>query len=206
MDGKSVARELLREVRRTNGLSQRALADQAGVPQSTIAEIESGVRAPSLTLLTGIVESAGLGVEVRLAPLERSSAIATAIAIAERLSGAKYQERPESVRQDGALRAALDLKDALRKSTQETFARLVHGPPRLTGDRRWDAFLAAVVEDEAARKDVAPPRWTNDPERFQRPFWYLSDNPELHTWELTTAPGAFVRHGVLVAEDEMESV
>ncbi len=50
------------------------------------------------------------------------------------------------------------------------------------------------------------PRWTNDRRRFAKPFWYLSENPALHQWELATAPAAFVRHGVLAAADELESV
>lgn len=36
------AAALLREARRSAGLSQRALAEKAGVPQSTVARIESG--------------------------------------------------------------------------------------------------------------------------------------------------------------------
>jgi transcriptional regulator with XRE-family HTH domain len=206
MDGKAVTSQLLREARRTKGLSQRSLAQRAGVPQSTIAEIEAGRREPTLTLLSKIIESGGLSVDIQLAPLRRNSGISTARTIAERISGPKHQSLPEPVRQDGALRAVLNLRDALRKASKETFGHLVGSPPSLTGDTRWDAFLAAVVEDEAARKDIPPPRWTNDPQRFQKPFWYLSDNPELHTWEFTTAPGAFVRHGVLAAEDELASV
>ena len=66
--------------------------------------------------------------------------------------------------------------------------------------------LKRLVEDECARKDVLPPRWTEDRRRFVKPFWYLSENPALHQWELETAPAAFVRHGVLAAADELESV
>jgi hypothetical protein len=100
----------------------------------------------------------------------------------------------------------IDLKDTLRQSDVDQFFRLVESPPSLIGDSRWDAFIAAVVEDEAATKDVSPPRWTNETNRFNKPFWYLSENRELHSWELTTAPGAFVRHGVFAAKDELESV
>ncbi|MHB1711513.1 MAG: hypothetical protein ACYCV7_08930 [Acidimicrobiales bacterium] len=120
--------------------------------------------------------------------------------------GVKHDNLTTRVREDGALRSVLDLKDALRGSDPEAFTRLAEVPPSLVGDTRWDAFLAAVVEDEAGRKGIAPPRWTGDPRRFQKPFWYLSDNRELHTWELTTAPGAFVRHGVLAAQEELDSV
>ena len=110
------------------------------------------------------------------------------------------------IREDGALRAVIDLKDALRRSSREGFDALAGQAPGLVGDTRWDAFLAAVVEDEAARKAISPPRWTNDQKRFNRPFWYLSKNPRLHTWEIANSPGALIRHGVFAAEDELESV
>jgi transcriptional regulator with XRE-family HTH domain len=206
MDGNWLAGNLVRDLRRTKNLSQRALAQLAEVPQPTISEIESGRREPSLTLLSKLAEATGQTLEIGLVPLDRDSAVATARRIAERLSPGPDGAPPDSVRVDGALRAVLNLRDALRGVDEEEIGRLVRTPPVLTGFTPWDAFLAAVVEDESARKDVAPPRWTNDRRRFAKPFWYLSKNPALHQWELDTAPAAFVRHGILAAAAELESV
>ena len=50
-----VAGELLRRTRAERRLSQRELARLAGVTQSTISDIESGKRQPSLPLLGRIV-------------------------------------------------------------------------------------------------------------------------------------------------------
>jgi hypothetical protein len=99
----------------------------------------------------------------------------------------------------------IDCKDALLTATGEEFAGLVETPPGMTGETRWDALIAAVVEDESATRDVPPPNWTNEKRRFVRPLWYLSDNKALHEWELATAPEALVRHGVIAARDELES-
>ena len=99
----------------------------------------------------------------------------------------------------------IDFKNALTGAASEDFGGLVETPPGSTGDTRWDAFIAAVVEDESATRDVPPPLWTNERSRFARPLWYLSDNEALHAWEQATAPGAFVRHGVLAAREELES-
>ncbi|MHB1712208.1 MAG: helix-turn-helix transcriptional regulator [Acidimicrobiales bacterium] len=52
MDGRYVCSEWLRRLRHDRGLTQRALADHAGVPQSSIAEKESCRREPSLGLLS----------------------------------------------------------------------------------------------------------------------------------------------------------
>lgn len=206
MDGKAEASALLRRLRRDSGMTQRDLAAKAGVPQSTIAEVETGRREPSLTLLSKIAESAGQSIAIELTPLGRHSAVATANTIRDRLHGVAGEGLSDDIREDGALRAVIDLRDALRRSSREGFHALTGQAPGLIGDTRWDAFLAAIVEDEAARKAISPPRWTNDRNRFHRPFWYLSKNPRFHTWEIANSPGALIRHGVFAAEDELESV
>lgn len=206
MDGRAEASEILRQLRRDSGLTQRELAAKAGVPQSTIAEVEAGRREPSLTLLSRITESAGWSIAVRLEPLPPHSAVATANRVKDRLYGEEGEGLSPDTREDGALRAVIDLKDALRRSAHGEFDALTSQAPGLVGDTRWDAFLAAIVEDEAARKAISPPRWTNDRNRFNRPFWYLSKNPRFHTWEIANSPGSLIRHGIFAAEDELESV
>lgn len=187
-------------------MTQRDLAAKAGVPQSTIAEVEAGRREPSLTLLSKIAESAGQSIAIELTPLRRDSAVATANTMRDRLHGVAGEGLSVEIREDGALRAVIDLRDALQRSSSEGFEALTGQAPSLIGDTRWDAFLAAIVEEEAARKAISPPRWTNDPNRFHRPFWYLSKNPRFHTWEIANSPGALIRHGVFAAEEELESV
>jgi transcriptional regulator with XRE-family HTH domain len=51
--------EQLRKVRRRAGLSQRALAAATGVPQSTVARIETGANTPSIELLTRLLATCG---------------------------------------------------------------------------------------------------------------------------------------------------
>jgi DNA-binding XRE family transcriptional regulator len=206
MDGKAEASAILRQLRRESALTQRELAAKAGVPQSTIAEVEVGRREPSLTLLSKIAEAAGQSISIELTPLHRHSAVATANTIRDRLYGEAGEGLSADVREDGALRAVIDMRDALRRSRPEGFEALSSQAPSLIGDTRWDALVAAIAEDEAARKRMSPPRWTNDVNRFHRPFWYLSKNPRFHTWEIANSPGALIRHGIFAAQEELESV
>jgi len=196
----------VRDIRRRGGLSQRALAGRAGVPQPTIAEIEARRREPSMTLLSRLAEATGYELKVDLQPLPARSAVATANRIRDLLVRAEGEHWSQAQREDAALRAVIDFKDALATARANEFTDLVSTPPGLTGDTRWDAFIAAVVEDEAATRAVSTPRWTDEKARFTRPLWYLSDNKGLHGWELATAPGAFVRHGILAAKHELRSV
>lgn len=203
----TLAAEALREVRRRRGLSQRALARLTGVPQSTISEIEAGLRQPTLPLLGRILDRTGRAVELRLVAEDAFSAPSVTRRVSRALSGIAPEAADDSqaAREDAALRAVLDLRDAILRSEPARALTLVTDPPGLCGDRRFDALIAAVVEDACARIGVRPPSWTEEAERFVRPFWYLSEVAGLHWWELTNAPGALVRHGVLAAEDELRS-
>ena len=59
---------ILREARRRAQLTQQALAEAAGKPQSTIAKIERGRRDPSLTTLQELVRAAGFDLRLELVP------------------------------------------------------------------------------------------------------------------------------------------
>jgi transcriptional regulator with XRE-family HTH domain len=206
MDGKAVTTEILGDLRRRLHLSQRALAKQSGVPQPTLSEIEAGRREPSISLLSRVTESVGYAVDIRLVVLDRFSAVATARAIRRALADVEADGERSEPDRDAALRSLLDFRDALRRSaSNDQFQDLTRSPPELTGDHKWDAIIAAVVEDEAARRRTSSPRWTNDPRRFVKPFWHLTDIPEFRNWELRTAPAAFVRHGVLANATELGS-
>ena len=84
-----IAARLLKHARLSAGLSQRALAASAGVPQSTVARIELGQLAPRTDTLDRLLRAAGrnlasepalgLGVDrtqirelLRLTPVERA--------------------------------------------------------------------------------------------------------------------------------------
>lgn len=91
------AERLLKHARRRAGLSQRALACAAGIPQSTVARIELGTLSPRANTLERLLRSAGqslttepvLGVGVdrsqirellRLTPTERARLAAADVA------------------------------------------------------------------------------------------------------------------------------
>ena len=207
MTWERLAGTIIRELRARHDLSQRALAQLTGIPQPTISEIEAGKRQPTLPLLGRLVEGAGGGVEILVVPSAGpTSARATAAEIRRRLEAVPPDSpAPRSEREDGALRAALDLRDQLAELGAEQVARATAARPDSTGNERWDAFLAAVVEEAAAAHDIAPPRWVEEPRWFVRPYWYASDSPRFHAWELANTPGAFWRHGILVAEQELAS-
>jgi transcriptional regulator with XRE-family HTH domain len=202
MDGKWRIAELLRQVRQRRGLTQRELAQLAHVPQPSIAAIESTTREPSLTLLSSIAEAVGLTIHIELVPLPRFGAVNTARQVRRVVNESHENARSE----DSALRILLSFRNFIQHANYETLPELIYDPPILTRSKHWDAFLAAVVEEECARRNFSTPGWVNDKGRFLKPFWYLSPNKQLHEWEFATAPAAFVRHGIFAAADELASV
>ncbi len=64
----SVAGGLLRLARMDAGISQRELAQRAGVPQSMIAAYERGRREPTLPTLLRLLEAAGFELRLHLVP------------------------------------------------------------------------------------------------------------------------------------------
>ena len=205
MDGKLKWAEVLRSARGDRNLSQRELARLAGVPQPTVAEIESGRREPSLSLVSRIVESVGFELHIELRPASRYSAVSVALRISHVIEGESASQTLDQL-DDEVLRILLSFRDAMAKAELPEFQAYVSDPPILVGAAHWDAFLAAAVEDQCASRRLPPPKWVALPQRFVKPFWYLSSNSLLHDWELETAPAAFVRHGVLAAQDELTSV
>lgn len=55
---------MLRYARRRSGLTQRELAQKSGIPQATIARIESGAADPRVETLDRLLEQTGMGLEV----------------------------------------------------------------------------------------------------------------------------------------------
>ncbi len=56
----------VRELRESNGLSQRQLAERMQTTQSVIARLESGGTKPSLTTLERVAAALGTSVDIRL--------------------------------------------------------------------------------------------------------------------------------------------
>lgn len=70
---RNTAADLVRTARAKRRLSQRALGDRAGVPQSTVAAVESGTRQPSVRMLERLLEAAGFRLEASLTNAVRPS-------------------------------------------------------------------------------------------------------------------------------------
>lgn len=194
---------LLKEARRQRGMTQRELARQAGVPQPTISAIESGHRDPGVALFERIIRRGRLPLEIRLVDESPFSAVFHARELVRRLGDSS---RSVDEREEGAFRAVIDLHNDLRAATDRDLYSLVADRPPLSGARRWDAFVAGVVEQACQERGRGSPSWVEEPERFIDPPWHLSTDAYFQALEEKTAPPALRRHGVLIAVVELATL
>ena len=103
---------------------------------------------------------------------------------------------------DLAVRELLDELALLARDDQRERA-LAKEPP-LTGDRRHDAYLAALGEHFALSFGLERPAWTVAPERFLERFWFKSDVPGFRATAIAQSPAAFRRRGIFIAAGALE--
>ncbi|MCS6919941.1 MAG: hypothetical protein NZM28_09230, partial [Fimbriimonadales bacterium] len=62
--------------------------------------------------------------------------------------------------------------DDFYAAAPETRAQLIAERPELTGDPRFDAYLAALAEHFAFHYQLPTPAWVGEPERFLEQWWF----------------------------------
>ncbi|MBO1756863.1 helix-turn-helix transcriptional regulator [Allobranchiibius sp. CTAmp26] len=88
---------MVKAARARTGLTQRDVAAAAGVPASTIAQIESGRRQPSFPLLFRIlVEGTGLEPRTRLEPFDDHDTVLDALVVTDPAGTATAREAQQS--------------------------------------------------------------------------------------------------------------
>jgi hypothetical protein len=97
-----------------------------------------------------------------------------------------------------------DYTSVLRHEGAEAAASMWARPPRLCGDRRVDAALAALGEYVARRDGWPPPQWTRDPRREAEPWWFVTALRGLHARALAESPLSFRKRGVFITRGALD--
>ena len=147
-----------------------------------------------------LASAAGQRLEIRVQPdlgrslRGRSSAAAAALDIARAIDAGE---------DDTAFRRCLELLDALKAAVPvEGVQLLTSEAPVLTGDQRYDALIAAIVEDCCVNREVATPSWVYEAERSVQQ-WYVAGMKSLRADADRETPPVFRRHGVMTLADEL---
>lgn len=125
------------------------------------------------------------------------------------------------------MRSAKDLADGLKSDIESGFgkgdmlrlvrqfvmnaersadvASMISDPPSTTGDKRWDAMVAAVAEYVAVLLHVDVPDWVMESEPLDE-WWFVTDYPALHALAFVETPPALARHGVFMRRASLVNV
>lgn len=192
----SSASTLLRQARSAAGVTTRALARAAGSTQPRVTEIERGASDPRVGTLEGLLRATGHQLAVLPTQAPTASTVAQAIRsdLADRGPGA--EER--------TFRALLVLSDGLSTATDPIKVALAVTPPAPTGDLRFDAAIAGIVEHHLERNGLPLPEWVREPARSLTDTW--TPDPYADADVASDTPTALRRHGVLLAAAELASV
>ncbi len=186
---------LIRNARRSAGITQLELAARAGTAQPAIAAYESGAKTPNLATLERLLGACEHDVELLARPRLRRGAASLA-----ELAPTIEQDIEHGHEQD-ALRLLFGFADDFRGSPRPGRIALIEDEPPGTGDRRFDAALAGVAELFASEGAISAPAWVNGPGRFVEPWWFVASRPAFHAYTLAHTPAVFARHGVFIARE-----
>jgi hypothetical protein len=82
---------------------------------------------------------------------------------------------------------------------------LVENEPDTTGDERWDALIAGVVEDVAFRHRIPAPRWALNAPPLDT-WWFVTDFERSHPTVFVETPATISRHGVFIRRASLVNV
>jgi hypothetical protein len=108
-------------------------------------------------------------------------------------------DRLKSVPTDrGRRRLILEFVEEYRWEPIAQRLSLLEQRPALTGDSRYDAFLAALAEHLAYHDEFDAPDWVQDRDRFLEEWWFPIDLPAVRADALVHSPAAFRIHGIFL--------
>ena len=78
--------------------------------------------------------------------------------------------------------------------------------PASTGDKRFDAFLAALCEHLAYHYNLKTPDWVFKQERFLKKWWFPTNYEFMMAMCLVQSPASFKRRGIFIDNSFFERV
>jgi transcriptional regulator with XRE-family HTH domain len=182
---------LIRRARHAAGLTQGQLAALAGTSQSAIAAYESGAREPTLPVMDRMIRASGHVLSVTIEPDPRVFRLAD---LADQIRATDDEQR--------RMRLVFEFLRGAQEDGRPV-QLLGAAEPGPTGDRRFDALLAAIAEDLCVHADIPPPSWVNDPDRYLDGFWWVSNLPSARARAVVHTPASYRRRGVMLDRHDL---
>jgi len=191
----SIAADLISSARRYRGESGRSLARSANASQAGLVELESGQKDATTARLDRLLRP--LGYQLTTLPTRLGTAVSAASDVRGFLS-----RNNESA----ALRVAWQLASDLAAAAPALRVALCITPPATTGDERFDALIAGIVDHLLARDTLPQPSWLSESWRTLDTFWDVEPVPALRARARELTPLGLVSHGVYLDAAELVNI
>jgi transcriptional regulator with XRE-family HTH domain len=152
--------QLIRGARRESNLTQQALADRSGATQPSIADIERSAHDTRVENLERLLAAAGHRI-IALPTLART--------VAEWGDYIRAELCTERHSEEIAFRSLVGLSDDLASAPETIRTALCVTSPVNTGDVRFDAAIAAVVDHHLSSANLPVPEWVRLPTTRKSP-------------------------------------
>lgn len=183
-----IAAALVKDARQRAGLSARALARRAQVPQTTVTRVESGEVDPTVGMLRRLLDAAGQ--DLRLASRRRPRRHAPVLAdLASAWIGPSSDGHPDWTR----LRSFLDF---LARHPEATGPAIVRRPPR-SSSAVMDTLLAGLAEKLAVDSGLARPGWVRRVPGLDAE-WSAPGTPRMLARWRAAAPPQLLARGLVI--------
>jgi hypothetical protein len=172
------------------------VARAAGTSETNVSAYERGTKRPNDATLSRLLMAIDAGADdvVHSGSLLTAPAAAAAIRRGLRAGWSTAD----------LLRVVREMRTHLLQVTEKSQRTLMVAAPATTGDPRWDAMLAGVVEADALARGYPVPEWTRG--RTLPEFWFVGSVPTLRAHAFARSPFSSQIRGVLVDPADLEAV
>ncbi|MHB1783815.1 MAG: helix-turn-helix domain-containing protein [Acidimicrobiales bacterium] len=186
----------LRAARRQAGLTLRDVARAAGTSESNVSAYERGSKRPSAATSERLHAALAVG---RTSPIHANTLLTVPAAAASLRFGLRRSWATVDL-----LRIVRELVSNAAWVKTDADVAAFFARPSTTGDERWDAMLAGVVENLSLKTGRPVPEWTAGHALHQ--LWFVGSVAALDAYALAHTPPSLRVRGVVVDEESLESV
>lgn len=186
----------LRADRLASGLTLEEVARAAGTARSNVSAYERGAKRPNDATFARLTRAIEAGAD---SPIFRRGLVTVPSAAAAIRSGLRRGWSTADL-----LRIVRELRSNAARLRDEADRAACWSQPSTTGDRRWDALLAAVTEMDALRAGREVPDWARG--HALPHLWFVGSSPSLHAHSLAHSPPSLAARGIVLDAASLESV
>lgn len=187
----------LRARRLAAGLTAKQVARVAGTSESNVAAYERGAKRPSPRTLERLTAAIAAGKE---SPIYVYGFVTVASAAVGIRAGIR-----KGWPTDDLFRVVIECINNSESLKTEADLAIFYARPSTTGDPRWDALLAGVIEHRFRVTGQDPPAWVAEIRPLDA-VWYVAGIRGMYDWALENTPPELKARGIVLDGRSLESV